>query len=103
LPEGEGNVASRKNFKAFHIGCFHIDIAEMRTAEGRLHLFVAIDQTRKFAHVELHDRATPSIAKQFQLNLIIAIPYKVHIVLSDNGGQFTNPLRVQLQMLGKST
>jgi hypothetical protein len=28
---------------------FHIDIAEVRTSEGRLYLFVAIDRTSKFA------------------------------------------------------
>ena len=29
------------------IGYFHIDIAEVRTEEGKLHLFVAIDRTSK--------------------------------------------------------
>ena len=31
------------------IGYFHIDIAEVQTAEGKLRLFVAIDWTNKFA------------------------------------------------------
>jgi hypothetical protein len=42
LPEVEGNKAPKKKFKAYPIGYFHIDIAEVRTAEGKLHLFVAI-------------------------------------------------------------
>ncbi|CAA9505476.1 MAG: Mobile element protein [uncultured Sphingomonadaceae bacterium] len=36
-------------FKAYPIGYFHIDIAEVRTEEGKLRLFVAIDRTSKFA------------------------------------------------------
>lgn len=31
------------------IGYLHIDIAQVRTAEGKLYLFVAIDRTSKFA------------------------------------------------------
>jgi transposase-like protein len=31
------------------VGYFHIDLAEVRTAEGKLYLFVAIDRTSKFA------------------------------------------------------
>ena len=36
---------AKKRFKAYPIGYFHIDIAEVRTEEGKLHLFVAIDRT----------------------------------------------------------
>ena len=91
MPEAEGNKTPRKKFKAYPIGSFHIDIAELRTTEGKLHLFVAINRTSKFAYVELHNQATRSIAKQFMLNLIEAVPYKVHTVLTDNGIQFTDP------------
>jgi transposase-like protein len=49
LPDvGDGKGIKRK-FKTYPIGYFHIDIAEVRTAEGRLYLFVAIDRTSKFA------------------------------------------------------
>jgi hypothetical protein len=40
-------------FDIYPIGFFHIDLAEVRTAEGKLYLFVAIDRTSKFAGVEL--------------------------------------------------
>jgi hypothetical protein len=40
----------------YPIGSFHIDIAEVRTKEGRLYLFVAIHRTSKFAFVELRPR-----------------------------------------------
>ena len=37
----EGEKASKKKFKQYPIGFFHIDIAEVRTEEGKLYLFVA--------------------------------------------------------------
>jgi hypothetical protein len=36
----------RQKFKRYPIGYFHIDIAELRTNEGKLYLFVAIDPLR---------------------------------------------------------
>jgi hypothetical protein len=45
LPEVEGNKPNRKKFEGYPIGYFHIDLAEVRTAEGKLYLFVAIDRT----------------------------------------------------------
>src|ERR1700742_3114762 len=43
LPEVEGDKPRRKKFDSYPIGFFHIDLAEVRTAEGKLYLFVAID------------------------------------------------------------
>ena len=90
LPAVEGEKP-RKRFKAYPIGYFHIDIAEVRSEEGKLYMFVAIDRTSKFAVVELHDRATRRIAGDFLRRLIDAVPYKIHTVLTDNGTQFTDP------------
>ena len=36
LPEFDGDKAGRKTFKAYPIGYFHIDIAEVRTEQGKL-------------------------------------------------------------------
>jgi transposase InsO family protein len=91
LPEVEGNKPTKKAFKAYPIGFFHIDIAEVQTAEGRLYLFVAIDRTSKFAFTELHIKATTRTAADFLRALIQAVPYKIHTVLTDNGIHFTNP------------
>jgi len=91
LPEIEGSKPSRKKFKSYPIGYFHIDIAEVQTAEGRLYLFVAIDRTSKFAFVQLHQQATRRIAGDFLRALIQIIPYKIHTVLTDNGTHFTTP------------
>lgn len=89
LPEIDGDKPKKK-FKRYPIGYFHIDIAEVRTGEGKIRLFVAIDRTSKFAYVELHERAGKMVAAQFLRNLILAAPYKIHTILTDNGIQFTN-------------
>lgn len=90
LPEVQGDKPDRHKFKVYPIGYFHIDIAEVRTEEGRLYLFVAIDRTSKFAFAELHERATTPVAVDFLSALIKAVPYKVHTVLTDNGIQFAD-------------
>src|SRR5580698_190358 len=38
LPEVQGNKPDRKKFERYPIGYFHIDLAEVRTAEGKLYL-----------------------------------------------------------------
>ncbi len=91
LPEVEGTTPVRRKFKAYPLGYFHIDIAEVHTAEGRLYLLMAIDRTTKFAFVELHEKATRSIAGDFLRALIKAVPYRIHTVLTDNGTHFTSP------------
>ena len=55
-----------------------------------MYLFVAIDRTSKFAFVELHQKAGKMAAAAFLRNLIAAVPYRLHIVRTDNGIQFTN-------------
>ena len=92
LPESEGNK-SRNTFKRYPIGYCHIGIAQVRTGEGKIHLFVAIDRTSKFAYVELHRRAGKINAAQFLRTLIATVPYKIHTLLSDNGIQFTHRKR----------
>jgi len=90
LPDVGGDKPAKQKFKSYPIGYFHIDIAEVQTAEGKLYLFVAIDRTSKFARAELHEKAGKMVAAQFLRNLVAAVPYTIHIVLTDNGIQFTN-------------
>jgi hypothetical protein len=40
LPEIAGDKTTRTSFKRYPIGYFHLDIAEVRTEEGKLYLFV---------------------------------------------------------------
>ena len=91
LPKAQGDKPMKRAFKTYPIGYFHIDIAEVQTAEGKLYLFVAIDRTSKFAFTELHARATTRTAADFLRALIKVVPYKIHTVLTDNGIHFTDP------------
>src|ERR1044071_1648951 len=91
LPETDGNKPQRFRFKPYPIGFFHIDIAEVRSEQGKLHLFVAVDRTSKFAFVELHGKATRRVAGEFLRHLAAAVPYKINTVLTDNGTHFTDP------------
>src|SRR6266852_4865382 len=76
LPDVEGDRPVRKKFKSYPIGYFHIDLAEVRTEQGKLYLFVAIDRTSKFVFVQLHEKATRRVAGDFLKALIEAVPYK---------------------------
>ena len=88
LPEVDGEKPTRKTFKSYPIGYFHIDLAEVRTAAGKLYLYVAIDRTSKFAYVEVADRANTMTAAAFVDALAEAVPYDIHTILTDNGIQF---------------
>ena len=78
LPDVEGDKPTRKKFKSYPIGFFHLDIAEVQTAEGKLYLFVAIDRTSKSAFVQLAESANRVTASAFLAALIAAIPYKIY-------------------------
>lgn len=88
LPEIAGDKPAKQPFRRYPIGYFHIDIAEVRTEEGKLYLFVAMDRTSKIAFAQLHKTASVKTAAGFLEALIKAIPYHIHTVLTDNGVQF---------------
>jgi len=53
-------------------------------------MFVAIDRTSKFSYVELLDKYGKQETAQFLRNLVVAVSYKIHTILTDNDIQFTN-------------
>ena len=65
-------------------GFFYIDIAEVRTEEGKLHLFVAVDRTSQFVFAQLHATADRPTACAFLEALIAACAYDLKIVLTNN-------------------
>jgi hypothetical protein len=71
-----------KPARTYPIGYFHIDIAEVRTEEGKLSLFVAVHS--KFAFAQLAEKANRVTASAFLTALVEAVPYKIHTVLTDN-------------------
>ena len=90
LPKEVQQNPQKKKFKAYAIGYFHIDIAQVRTEEGKLYLFVAIDRTSKFVYARLYTEMTKMKVVQFLKDLIQWVPYTIHTVLTDNGVQFAN-------------
>jgi transposase InsO family protein len=76
---------------AYPIGYFHVDLTEVRTAEGKLDLFVAVDGTSKFTFARLVEQATRETAADFLRELIKTVPDRIHTVLADNGIHFTSP------------
>ncbi|KPN62425.1 Integrase core domain-containing protein [Aliiroseovarius crassostreae] len=80
----DGEKPKRQKFKRYPIGYFHIDIAEVRTEEGKFYLFVAIDRTSKFAVAQLVEKANRKTAWEFLEHLLEAVPYKIHTILTDN-------------------
>ena len=93
LPDVDGDKPSRAKFKRYPIGFFHIDIAELQTAEGKLFMFVAIDRTSKFAVVQLVEKANRRTAWEFLEHLMEVVPYRIHTILTDNGIQFAEQPR----------
>ena len=69
------------------------DTAEVSTEQGKLRLFVGIDRTSKFVFARLVESAGKMEAAQFLRDLVEAVPYALHAVLTDNGIQFTNRAR----------
>jgi transposase len=57
LPQIGGEKPAKQRFASYPIGYFHIDLAEVSTAEGKLRLLVAIDRTSKFVFVRLVESA----------------------------------------------
>jgi hypothetical protein len=68
LPAIAGDKPQKKTCKRYPSGSCHSDLVEVRTEEGKLSLFVAIDRTCKFAYAELHAEANTMVAAQFLRN-----------------------------------
>ena len=93
LPDVQADKPKRQKFKRYPIGFFHIDIAEVQTAEGKLYLFVGIDRTAKLAVAQLVATTDRNTAREFLQHMLDAVPCKVHTILTDNGIQFAEQPR----------
>jgi hypothetical protein len=66
-------------------------MTEVRAEKGKLYMFVAIDRTSKLPFVQLHERATTAISRDFLRAVIAAVLQKIHTVFTDNEIQFKTP------------
>ena len=90
LPQPEEKASKRKRFAETAIGYVHIDICELRLAEGKLFMFLAIDRVSKFTHVAFLDANTKLNGAAFLRQVVSAFPYQIHTVLTDNGMAFAD-------------
>ena len=88
LPHLEKPKKKTKQFKKYEPGYVHIDISQVYTEEGKLYLFVGIDRTTKYCFAKLYKDQTGKTATNFLKELIEKMPYKMDIILTDNGKQF---------------
>jgi transposase InsO family protein len=90
LPRDEEKASKRQHFAETAIGYVHIDLRELRLAEGKLFLFLAIDRVSKFAHVAFFEAATKLNGAAFLREVVATFPYAIHTVLTDNGMAFAD-------------
>src|SRR3712207_432649 len=90
LPRGEEKASRRQRFAETTIGYVHIDACELRLAEGKLFMFLAIDRVTKFVHVGFFDANTKANGAAFLREVVEAFPYRIHTVLTDNGMAFAD-------------
>jgi transposase InsO family protein len=90
LPQGEEKASKRGRFAETAIGHVHIDVCELRLAQGRLFMFLAIDRVSKFAHVAFHDANTKMNGAAFLREVVATFPYAIHTVLTDDGMAFAD-------------
>jgi len=74
----EETAEKRKRFKAYEIGYVPIDSCELRHADGRLVMFLAIDRVSKLAYVEFHECAGKMEGVAFLEGLPLSDPHHTH-------------------------
>lgn len=90
LPQNEEKTSKCQRFAETAIGYVHIDVCELRLAEGKLFMFLAIDRVSKFTHVAFLNANTKMNGAAFLREVVETFPYRIHIVLTDNGMAFAD-------------
>jgi transposase InsO family protein len=90
LPQDDTKASKRQRFAETTIGYVHIDVCELRLADGKLFMFLAIDRVSKFTYVAFLDANTKLNGAAFLREVVEAFPYQIHTVLTDNGMAFAD-------------
>src|SRR4249919_282299 len=110
LPASGEKASKRGRFADTTIGYVHIDICELRLAEGKLNMFLAIDRVSKFTYVEFHEKAGKMNGAAFMANVVKgdvplfvehceAVAAKVEVTRRWLGEQGRRELRVSFDVL----
>ena len=67
-------ASKRGKFADAVIGFVHIDNSELRLAQGKLNMFLAIDRVSKFTYVEFHNDAGKMNGVNFLRGVVSASP-----------------------------
>ena len=92
IPETEPK-SSPKKFKDYDPGCVHVDLKylpQMQDEEQRKYLYVGIDRATRWVYFETMSDKKASTLATFLRKLKKAAPFKITIVLTDNGKEFTD-------------
>ena len=89
LPTSD-RIPQHGTFAETKIGFVHIDSCELRLAEGKLIMFLAIDRVSKFTVVQFRQSAGKMADAAFLRHVVDAFPCALHTVLTDNGMAFAN-------------
>jgi hypothetical protein len=72
------------------IGYAHIDVCELRVAQGKLFMFLVINRISKFTHAAFHEASTKLNGAAFLRQAVEVLPYRIRTVLTDNGMAFVD-------------
>lgn len=72
-------------------GYVHIDLKHLTRLEGKpAYVFVAIERTTRFVHVEIVDERSAATIAACLEHFLAAFGQPVHTILTDNGAEFTD-------------
>ena len=93
VPQQEKDKA--KKFKAYEPGYLHIDVTYLPKLDGvKQYLFVAIDRATRMLFYWVYEAKTAENTENFMHKCKAFFPFKITHILTDNGLEFTNALRV---------
>ncbi|MEO5344272.1 MAG: DDE-type integrase/transposase/recombinase, partial [Gammaproteobacteria bacterium SHHR-1] len=82
-----------KAFKTYPLGYVHIDLKylpRMADETRRCYLYVAIERSTRWVHMEIHGDKSAETASRFLQNAIDKAPFHIKTILTDNGKEFTD-------------
>jgi transposase InsO family protein len=82
-------------------GYIHMDVKYLTKLEGkRSYLYVAIDRLTRYVYSEILYDLSPKTAAGFVERFVDFFPYKVNVILTDNGFEWTDRCSVRVKPKG---